>query len=115
VPFAAIGVEDAYDVIFDADDLLAGPLGPVLRALEIRTDVIPPMARGAAGPLPRRERYYFAIRPPLSTRHLGGDDGDAAARALRDRVRAEVEAGIEQLLAIQAVDPDRRGPRRRRG
>jgi 1-acyl-sn-glycerol-3-phosphate acyltransferase len=112
VPFAAIGVEDAYDVVVDADDLMAGPLGPLLRALRVRADIVMPIARGALGPLPRRERFYFQFRPPVPTRAWGGDDGDVAARALRDRVRAEVEAGIAELQAVQAADPRRRPGRR---
>ncbi len=107
VPFAAVGAEDAYDVVLDADDVMASPIGPLLRKLRVRSDVIMPLVRGVAGPLPRRERFYFAFRPPVPTAGLGGDS-DAAATALRDLVRAEVEAGIADLLAIQAADPGRR-------
>ena len=35
VPFSAIGVEDALDIVVDADELFASPLGPVLRKLKI--------------------------------------------------------------------------------
>ena len=41
VPFAALGVDDAFDVAFDSDDILASPLGGVLRdAIQARASVV---------------------------------------------------------------------------
>ena len=108
VPFAAVGAEDVYDVVLDADDIMASPLGTILKKLDVREDVIMPLVRGAVGPFPRRERFYFSFRAPVPTRGLGHEN-DVAAGKLRDHVRTEVEAGIAELLAVQAEDPRRRG------
>lgn len=120
VPFAAVGAEDALDVVADADDLLRTPLGGLLRKLKLRVDVLPPLVKGVGPtPLPRPERFYFAFRPPIPTARWAEvakrEDEDSAARDLRDTVRAEVAAGIADLQAHQAADPRRRLGARLRG
>ncbi len=111
VPFASVGVDDAFEIVLDANDLLASPLGGLLRKLNVREDFIPPLARGL-GPmmLPRAERFYFEILPPIETRGL--EQTDEAARLLRDRTRDAIQAGLDNLLALRERDPKRRlGPR----
>lgn len=110
VPFAMVGVEDAYDIVLDADELLRAPVvGPAIEALGVRTDVIMPLATGV-GPtlIPRPVRQYFCIGEPIETASLAGlHDDDAACWALREQVREAVEAGIARLKARQAEDPQR--------
>ena len=36
VPFAAVGAEDAFDILLDANDLMASPLGAILERLGVR-------------------------------------------------------------------------------
>ncbi len=109
VPFSAIGVEDAFDIVYDADDLFASPLGAVLKKLRVRRDAVLPIARGVGGtPLPRPERLYFQFGAPIPTASLTTSyEDDAAMRALRDRVRGAVQAGIDELLELRERDPDR--------
>lgn len=108
-PFAAVGVEDALDVVLDADEILASPAGRLLRRLGVREDWVMPMVRGVGPtPLPRLQRLYFRFLRPISTRKYKGDfRNDDACREVRDRVRAAVERGIAELLEIQARDPER--------
>ncbi len=109
VPFAAIGVEDALDVVFDADELMETPLGEPIRRLGMRTDVIPPIIRGI-GPtmFPRPQRYYFQFRPAISTKDLSGKHtDDDTCWSLREQIKAEVECGIQELREIRERDPRR--------
>ena len=46
VPFSAVGAEDAYEILLDADDLRATPLGSIIERLAPRPDVVPPIVRG---------------------------------------------------------------------
>jgi 1-acyl-sn-glycerol-3-phosphate acyltransferase len=109
VPFAAVGAEDALDIVLDADDLMRSPLGAIIRKLGIRSDVVMPLVKGVGPtPLPRPERMYFHIGEPIRVVRAGGDD---AARELRDRVKAAVEEGIEELLHLRARDPGRTAAR----
>ena len=105
VPFAAVGAEDALDIVLDADDVMRSPLGAIVRKLGVRSDVIMPVVKGVGPtPLPRPERMYFWIGDAI---RVEKGEGDEAARGLRDRVKAAVEAGIAELLAIREGDPGR--------
>ena len=107
VPFAAVGAEDMLDIVLDADELLAGPLGRVTRRLGIRSDVVFPVVKGRGPlPIPRTERLYFLFGAPIAPPAEGGDD---AARGLRDQVRLAVEEGIALLLEEQRADRARKG------
>ncbi len=116
VPFASVGVEDMFDVVADADDILRSPVGDLLRALGITTqpwfrhgEMLPPIARGR-GPasLPRLERQYFLFGEPISTEPYAGrhDDRDACF-ALRDEVKTAIEDQIAALREVREADPER--------
>jgi 1-acyl-sn-glycerol-3-phosphate acyltransferase len=106
VPFAAIGVEDMFDIVADSRTPGLAQLSELTeRLLGIP---LPPIPRGIGPtPLARPERLYFWFGPAIETSGLGQPDDDRAARQLRDRVRAEVERGIDDLLAIRESDPRR--------
>jgi 1-acyl-sn-glycerol-3-phosphate acyltransferase len=109
VPFAAVGADDVFDILFDADDLRASPFGPLVDRLAPRPDLIPPAVRGV-GPtaVPRPERFYFHFAPPVETRDLAGRaDDPEVCLAVRERVREAVEAGIAHLLLERERDPER--------
>ena len=109
VPFASVGVEHALDVVLDADDVMRSPLGPLLRRAGVREDVVMPIAKGIGPtPMPRPERLYFQLQPPISTAPFAGRHDDVAAmRALRDQVRSEVRAALDELMVVRDADPER--------
>lgn len=97
VPFSAIGVEDMYDVLLDADHPVLKPVRAVAERAGFRWELAPPLVRGIGPtPLPRRERIYFSFGAPVETASYGLADADV--RAVRDEVRAAVEDGIAWLL-----------------
>ena len=101
VPFAATGVEEMFDIVLDADDFLASPIGKAFQKLGMRADIVPPIVRGVGPtPLPRRAQIHFEVRAPVRAADFGGDPADTeAAQGLRDTVHASVQAGIDGLLA----------------
>ena len=109
VPFAAVGGEETYDIVVDADSALMTPVRAAFERLGGRTELLFPLARGFAGtPLPRPERFYFAFGEPIDTERYGGRHEDGrATRGLRDRTRRAVEDRIDFLLAEREADPDR--------
>jgi 1-acyl-sn-glycerol-3-phosphate acyltransferase len=109
VPFAAIGVEDALDIVFDTDQLMQTPARHLVEKFGIRESVIPPIVKGwGPTPLPRAERLYFEILDPIPVDALNHHDMEQAAQEVRDQTRDAVENGITNLLAFQASDPERR-------
>lgn len=109
VPFAAVGVEDAYDVKMDADEIMETNIGGWIRGLGIRQDLLWPIATGVGPtPLPRPQRLYFKICEPIETEPYMNDYEDLETRLLlREEVQTSIETAIDELLDIQANDPER--------
>jgi len=116
VPFASVGVEDMFEIVADAEDILRSPAGALLRALGITEqpwfrhgEVIPPIARGRGlGPLPRLERQYFLFGDPIDTKPWAGRHEDrAACLELRMQVQGVIEAQIAMLRELRDADPER--------
>ncbi|CAB9529344.1 Acyltransferase [Seminavis robusta] len=94
VPCCSVGTEDMFDRIFDID------LGFMRKGFKVPV---------SAPILPHKlQRVYFWVGEPIPTAHLNGDwQNDEAAREIRDKVRASLEAGIQEMLEKQANDPNR--------
>jgi 1-acyl-sn-glycerol-3-phosphate acyltransferase len=107
VPFAAVGAEEMFHVVVDRETPIAAQVSALIRRLVGLP--LPPIPRGMGLTLlPRPERLYFWFGQPVDTSRYGGaGDDDAAARAVRDEVRAAVQAGIQILLAERERDPQR--------
>ena len=108
-PFASVGVEDAFDVIIDADQIYQSPIGKLWESLGLPRDLIMPLATGI-GPtlLPRPQRYYFKFGEPIFTEEYGGNFvDDERCYELRDCVQGSIEDSIAWLREYQANDPKR--------
>jgi 1-acyl-sn-glycerol-3-phosphate acyltransferase len=111
IPFGALGADDAWDIVADADDLLQTPAGPVIRSamrlIGMPKDAIPPLVRGVGGtPLPRPVRLYFGMGDPISTAPWAGMADDPAARwGLRGRVKKSIQDQLWRLDRIREDDP----------
>ncbi len=112
IPFGSVGPDEAFDIVFDANDVMATPLWKWAAArfgADQKTrggDMIPPIVRGI-GPtiLPRPQRYYFGFGQRISTRRLAGKAGNARVLwNLREKVAHAVEEQIERLLVYREED-----------
>jgi len=104
VPFAAVGVEEMFDVVLD--DRTPG-ISQASRLMKRLVGMpLPPLGVGLGPMVPRPERLYFWFGEPIDTRPLRRG-GDAAARALRDQTRTAVESGIRLLRVERDADPHR--------
>jgi len=120
VPFAAVGAEEAVDVILDADNPLMAPTRMFVKSVLGSPD-LPPLVRGIGlTPIPRLERLYFWFGEPIETaEYAGGHTDDTIVRNVREQAKAAVEEGIAFLLAERDNDPNRSlvkrliGPERR--
>ena len=127
VPFAAVGAEDGFDVVADADDVSKLPFGvgdalmarardvPSARAVDTRVTRDGQAEEAFVQPLivPRvPERYYFKFGKPIYTDELFSEkkklDEAAEARLVDETYaacRAGVEDGIDWLLVRRSEDP----------
>jgi 1-acyl-sn-glycerol-3-phosphate acyltransferase len=107
VPFAAVGVEEMFDIVADQRTPGLALVYPIISRLVGLP--LPPIAHGI-GPtlIPRPERLYFWFGEPIDTIRLDGrTEDDHAAHQLRHEVRGAVQSGIEFLLAEREADPQR--------
>lgn len=111
VPFAALGADDAWDIVADAEDMQASAAGQWVRrivdSVGLPADAVPPIVRGIGPtPIPRPVRLYFAIGDPIDTRGRTELADDAAARwALREETRTAIEALLFKLQRVREGDP----------
>ncbi len=94
VPFSAVGIEDAFRILIDGDEVMRSPLGKVLRRLDVRADVLPPLSRPG-----RPERLYFRFAPPVSVEPFRGRTDDEACWEVRRQTACAIEEGIALLRA----------------
>ena len=107
VPFAAVGAEDMVDVIVDENNPLYAKFTKLVR----KTTGWPmqPLVRGIGiTPIPRPQRLYFWFGEPVDTAGVSYDEEhQSELREVRDRVKSEVEGGIDFLLSERERDPER--------
>ncbi|GLI61318.1 hypothetical protein VaNZ11_003674 [Volvox africanus] len=121
VPFAAVGADDAYDVIMDTDEVIAHPvLGPlttgllsrVSTALDPTESIFPITSLPVVGlptpiPIPNLQRLYFQFTPPIDPRALGTNISDPQqVQELYDCVKARVTQCMAELLAVRDADEE---------
>jgi 1-acyl-sn-glycerol-3-phosphate acyltransferase len=111
VPFGAVGVEDALDIVYD---VRKGAIGKLARKVGFRDDLLMPIVKGVGvSPLPRPERLYFGFGRAIDPALFGASGSDdQAAWALREAAREGVEQQIAALRTLQGADPDRHLHRR---
>lgn len=109
VPLAMIGIDDAYDIVFDGQHPVMSPVRWTCRLLGINTELSPPLVKGVGPtPLPRPERFYFSAGTPIDpTPWMEADDLDGASADLRDVVRKGLEEELQFLFNERDRDSGR--------
>ncbi|MFN8087682.1 MAG: lysophospholipid acyltransferase family protein [Mycobacterium sp.] len=120
VPFAAVGAEEAVDIVLDGDNPLLAPTRMFVKNVLGSSDSMPIIRGIGLTPFPRPERQYYWFGEPIATESIQGhQDDDSVVESVRDQTKRAVEAGLEFLLAERDRDPNRSvakrllGPERR--
>lgn len=115
IPVAAVGAEETYTVIKDANDILSSPFGKFLKLIGVAEkyfkngELMPPVVRGIGDTIiPRPAKLYFSFGKRISTAKYKKQFDDPATQ---DLVKAKVEkallAEFEKLFEIRDHDTDR--------
>ncbi len=118
VPFAAIGAEDSFDIVMDAEDLLTNPiLGnrvkmqmekvPKARQFDSREtedDMKPEWFVQPVLAPTTPQRFYFRFMKPIDTNGMDRYD-EEAVKTIYSKTRRSVEDGIEYLKERRESDP----------
>lgn len=120
IPFASVGCDESFTIVFDGDDFMESRIGrwllrrPRLNTLLRNGDTFMPLVRGL-GPtlLPRPEPFWFMIGEPIpTTDYAGRADDPEALWELREKTAASIESMIADLEARRSVQPLSRWRRR---
>ena len=118
VPFAAVGAEDSFDIVMDAEDMLSNPiLGdrvkaqmekvPKARQFDSREteDNMKPESFVQPVLVPTTpQRFYFRFMKPIDTNGMDRNDEEAVKRIYAE-TKMSVEDGIEYLKERRESDP----------
>jgi 1-acyl-sn-glycerol-3-phosphate acyltransferase len=114
IPVAALGADDALDIVWDAYDVMQNPIGRLLlknktlnRALR-NGEIIMPVCKGI-GPsiIPRPEKFYFSIGKPIdSSVYLGMENDKEMQWQLRYKAMQAVETQLNALRDVRKRDTD---------
>lgn len=105
IPFASLGCDEAYDIVYDGDDFANGWLGKRLlgndkiNSLMRGGDLFMPLVKGI-GPtlLPKAEPFHFAIGKPIKTAHLQGQESDPKVLwQLREQVSDAITGMLSRM------------------
>jgi len=108
IPFAAVGGDDFYKIVLGSDEIMATPLGKLLVKAGMREEALGVYRGVGLSMIPRPQRLYFKFGKPIrTTRYKGDGETLANCEAVRDKVRASVEAMIAELLEQRERDPQR--------
>lgn len=102
LPFATLGADDTFNILFDADDIKSSFIGKALlknkkiRELTRDGDLLMPIGTGALGTfLPKPVRFYYMFGKMIDTTRFAGRSDDPDAQW---QLRSEVEEAIMQML-----------------
>ncbi|WP_241505738.1 lysophospholipid acyltransferase family protein [Parahaliea mediterranea] len=108
MPFGMVGPDEFYDHWIESDELPDSALGRLLNRLGLldentRTDMLPPIPRGALGTLlPRPQRCYIGFGEPVDlAAYAGKTPTKAQQRKIRDQVAEQIEEQLGELLRVR--------------
>ncbi|WP_348720416.1 lysophospholipid acyltransferase family protein [uncultured Alcanivorax sp.] len=113
IPFASLGCDEAYDIVYDGDDFANGWLGKRLlgndkvNSLMRGGDLFMPLVKGI-GPtlLPKAEPFHFFIGKPIPTAHLQGQENDPAVLwQLREQVSDAITGMLSSMDEARKAQP----------
>ncbi|MES2619355.1 MAG: lysophospholipid acyltransferase family protein [Bacteroidota bacterium] len=115
IPVAAVGGEETYTVIRDANDILSTPFGKFLKFIGVAEkyfkngDLMPPVVRGIGDTIiPRPAKLYFSFGKRISTARYKNDFNDEATQNLiKKKVETALLKQFKELFDIRANDTDR--------
>ncbi|MEP5766018.1 MAG: lysophospholipid acyltransferase family protein [Halieaceae bacterium] len=116
VPMAIMGPDEFFDHAIEGRDLPDTALGQLLARMglisdDTRRDMLPPLPLGALGlPLPKPQRCYIQFGEPVRpVQSRGRPPGKQKLRQYRDQVGGQIEAMLQELMALRDEDRNQQG------
>ncbi len=116
IPVAAVGAEEAYTIVTDANDFFAhSAFGKFLKVTGLSKnffkdgDLLPPTVKGIGNTLlPRPEKLYFSFGKRISTkRYKSKFDDPITQEIMKDKVELALLTQFVELFDIRDKDKDK--------
>jgi 1-acyl-sn-glycerol-3-phosphate acyltransferase len=115
IPVAAVGAEEAFTIIKDANDILNSPFGKFLKFIGVAEkyfkngELMPPIVRGIGDTIiPRPAKLYFSFGKRISTaKYKAKFEDEATQEMLKKKVEDALHKQFGELFAIRDNDRDR--------
>jgi len=115
IPVAAVGAEETYTVVRDANDILQSPFGKFLKVIGVAEkyfkngELMPPVVRGIGDSIiPRPAKLYFSFGKRISTaRYKAKFDDTDTQDMMKKKVEQALHSEFEKLFTIRDNDTDR--------
>ncbi len=115
IPVAAVGAEETFTIIRDADDILNSPFGKFLKLIGVAEkyfkngELMPPVVRGIGNTIiPRPAKLYFSFGKRISTtRYKTKFNDEKTQEMIRRKVESALLAQFKGLFEIRSRDTDR--------
>ena len=115
IPVAAVGAEETYTVVKDANDILHTPFGKFLNLIGVSKkyfkngDLLPPIVRGIGNTIiPRPAKLYFSFGKRISTsKYKSKFEDEAHQELIKGKVEKALHKQFDELFAIRAKDNKR--------
>lgn len=115
IPVAAVGAEETYTVIEDANDILNSPFGKFLKLIGVAEkyfkngELMPPVVRGIGNTiLPRPAKLYFSFGKRISTaKYKSKFDDEPTQQLIKQKVEKALLGEFQKLFEIRDKDTDR--------
>jgi len=115
IPVAAVGAEEAFTIVRDADDILNSPFGKFLKIIGVAEnyfkngELMPPVVRGIGDTIiPRPAKLYFSFGKRISTaKYKAKFEDPETQEMMKKKVEASLHKQFHQLFEIRDKDTDR--------
>ena len=115
IPVAAVGAEETYTIIRDANDVLNSPWGKFLKFIGVAEkyfkngELMPPVVRGVGNTIfPRPAKLYFSFGKRISTAKYKAQFEDPETQEMmKKKVEKALHTQFKELFEIRDKDTDR--------
>jgi len=115
IPVAAVGAEEAFTIIRDANDILNSPFGKFLKFIGVAEsyfkngELMPPVVRGIGGTIiPRPAKLYFSFGKRISTaKYKAKFEDPETQEMIKKKVEESLYKQFGELFEIRDNDTDR--------
>lgn len=120
MPFAMVGPDEFYSHLLEGEDIPDTAVGQLLTRMGLlnentRSDLLPPIPRGALGTLiPRPQRCYIQFGEPVRlAAYKGKKTSKKKLLELREEIATQIEVMLQELLLLREQNRGKDGFLRR--